>query len=65
MEIGTQICIRTETGLKCLKHMGISEPSSEKQQAVKLKSKEERKTVDDKVKEIIRRNNQPNTDNSD
>ena len=58
MKIGTQICIRTETGLEYLYYLGISTPSPEKQQTVKRQSQEERKTVDDKIKEIIRRNNQ-------
>lgn len=60
MDIGTQICIKSEKGLENLHYIGKKIPSAERKREIQQKNKEERKLANMKTKEIIQQaNKQP------
>lgn len=57
MNIGTQICIKSEKGLENLYYVGKTVPSDERKQQVQQQNREERKIANLRTKEIIQQSN--------
>jgi len=60
MQIGKQICIKTQKGLNNLHYIGKDIPSDSRKNEIELENQKERKTANQRTQEIIRKNNSKN-----